>query len=131
MPLRSLTGIRLSCAAAVTALMIVAGWTRTTSGQQPAAAAAQEQPGEVLVKFRAQATQGQRNARIAAIAAQRLRRFDALDVDHLRLPANMSVAAAVAALLNDPNVEAAQPNFIRQAVASAPPNDTFWLSDQL
>lgn len=128
----SLTGIRLSCAAAVTALILVAGWTVRPSGQQLAGQVDLAQAAnEILVKFRPQAAQGQRNARLAAVAAQRLRRFEALDVDHLRLPANVSVANAIAALLSDPNVEAAQPNYIREAVATAPPNDPFWLSDQL
>jgi subtilisin family serine protease len=96
----------------------------TTSAQQPAGALAD---GEVLVKYRPTTSAARRNGIAAGRSAALLRRFSALDVDHLRLPPGQSVADAVAALRSTPDVVLAQPNYIRRAIASSPPNDPWWL----
>jgi subtilisin family serine protease len=103
----------------------------TVSGQQPPAQAGVYVPGEVLVQFSAGATAFQRNAIVVDRGASRIRRFETLDIDHLRLPAGLSVEAALAALKATPGVVAAQPNYIRRAIQTAPPNDPFWLDGSL
>jgi hypothetical protein len=91
-------------------------------------------PGELLVKFTASAGAGQRTAMLAARGASRLRRFEALGVEHVRIPAGVTIAAAIAAFKAMPGVAAVQPNYIRHAIQSAqdpPPNDPFWLDGSL
>jgi len=74
-------------------------------------------PGEVLVKFRAQnrgaALQGYRNRH----TVRALRRFRSIGVDHLGLPASLTVAEALAIFRADPDVAYAEPNFYRYAAA--------------
>ena len=48
-------------------------------------------------------------------------------MDHVRLPPGQNVAAAIAAFRATPDVLLVQPNYIRRATASAPPNDPCWL----
>ena len=82
---------------------------------------------EVLVKYRATANNGRRNAIVSGRAASLLRRSRSLDVDHVRLPPGQNVAAAIAAFRATPDVLLVQPNYIRRATASGPPNDPWWL----
>src|SRR5690242_6621849 len=99
------------CGAAV--LIGLAVWVLTATGQQPPAAPVGYVPGEIIVKFQAQASSTRRNAVLAAHGTQLIRRFLPLDVHHLRLPPGLSVPAAIAAFRADPEVIAAEPNFIR------------------
>lgn len=105
-------------------------WVVTATGQQPSPAA-QYVPGEVLVRFRQAATTPRRNAVLARRGAQLIRRFEHVDLHHVRLGRGVSVAAAVAAFRAEPDVFAVQPNFIREISASAPPNDPYWLDNTL
>ena len=80
--------------AAVFLLCLAAGWIVAGGGQQPVSLAAPYVPGEVLVKFRRQAPTARRNALLAARSAHLLRKFDAIDIHHLRLLNGSSVEAA-------------------------------------
>src|SRR4026209_1784516 len=68
---------------------------------------------EVLVKYRATANNGRRNAIVCGRPASLLRRSRSLDVDHVRLPPGQNVAAAIAAFRATPDVLLVQPNYIR------------------
>jgi subtilisin family serine protease/regulation of enolase protein 1 (concanavalin A-like superfamily) len=60
-----------------------------------------------------------------------LRHFARLDLDHVTLPQGQNVEAAIAALAANPDVEFAQPNYIRHIAQSSPPNDPLWLNGTL
>lgn len=103
-------------------------WVAAPSGQgQGAPASAVDS--EVLVRFRPQATDARRDAALRTVGGQRIRRFGALNVDHVRLPRGRNVDQAIAAIRSNVDVEAAQPNYIRHTTAPPPPNDFFWLND--
>ena len=88
-------------------------------------------PGEVIVKYAQGATALQRNSLLAARSAARVRRFARIDAELLRLPANQTVEAAIAAFRAMPGVALVQPNYTRHTTQSAPPNDPFWLDGSM
>src|SRR5688572_29061031 len=69
--------------------------------------------GDLLIKFRPEVTTARRNARVAALSGRVMRRLRRLDVEHLQLPAGTDIEAVAAALRADPEVVAAQPNYVR------------------
>jgi subtilisin family serine protease len=84
--------------------------------------AAKYVPGEVLVKFKPQATA---QIRLATVASQRhsvLANLNQPGWVHLKIGAGQSVDQALAAYQNDPSVEYVQPNYIYHLAAV--PNDT-------
>jgi subtilisin family serine protease len=83
------------------------------------------------VKFSPAANASQRAAALASRGASRIRAFGAVDIDHVRLPPGLSVAAALAAFRSMPGVVAVQPNYIRRAIQSAPPDDPYWIDGSL
>ena len=102
----------------------------TISGQQPAQTA-QAVPGELLVRFRPQLTETGRGAARATARVSRIRQFSQLNIEHVRVAPGTATASAIVALRSNPYVLSADPNYVRRLVASAPPNDPFWLSDSL
>ena len=86
---------------------------------------------ELLVKFRPTARSGDRTAAFASAGAVLLRRFEQLGIDHVRLPRNLSVQAALRILAANPHVLLAQPNYLRHITADPPPNDPFWLDGSM
>ncbi len=107
---------------AVAALSLV-----TPQASQPPASGQQPVPDEIIVKFRPGVTDFQRTGVLTGRSARLIRRFSALDLDHIRLNRGQELKAALAALRNSPSVALAQPNYIRRAVGTAPPNDPYWL----
>ena len=99
----------------------------TPQARQPGSGSGRFVPGEVIVKFQPGFSQFQRNGILTGGGAGLIRRFAALDLDHVRLAPGQSVAAGLAAFRRLPSVALAQPNFIRRAVGSAPPDDPYWL----
>jgi len=80
-------------------------------------------PGEVIVKFREGVPEIRKNIARSRAAVTRLRAFRILEgLEHHRLPANLSVAAAIAAYKKDPDVQYAEPNYIVRTTVT--PNDT-------
>jgi subtilisin family serine protease len=114
---------------AIVALLGVLLCLTTASGQQPIPAPAAV-AGEILVKFRRSASIERRNAAAAGRAARLLRRFIALDTDHLRLDPGQRVDDAIDAWRRDPDVAAVQPNYLRQAVGETV-NDPLLLNETL
>ena len=88
-------------------------------------------PAELLVKFRPAVDETRKTQLLASRSARLLKRFQQIGIDQVALPAGQSVFSAVAAFLAMPDVELAQPNYVRRIVAPAPPNDPYWLSDAL
>ena len=125
----------------VATAMVAAVLLATVQGQQASqqAEAQRQQPrppeaytaDEVLVQFSPTLNAAQRNGVIAGRGANRIRRFETLDIDHLRLPPGLSVDAAVAAFLRIPGVLRAQPNYTRHMIPVTTPNDPSWLDGSL
>src|SRR5262245_19000279 len=114
--------------AGATFLCIVV-WLIATQAQQPRSG--RFVPGETIVRFQPAATRRQRNNILAARGARLIRRFNALDLHHVRLAAGQSVDEALTAFRSDPGVVLVQPNYIRKTTATAPPNDPYWSFDLL
>jgi subtilisin family serine protease len=101
-------------------------------GQQPDPFSGASVPGEIIVKFARGVNSVRRNTLMAARGATIQRRFEELDLDHVRLAPGRSVQAALAELRGNPEIEYAQPNYVyRLDTAPGPPNDPRWLDDSL
>ena len=78
--------------------------------------------GEIIVKFRA----GTRTASSVkvhqAVGASLLRGLSLIGAEHLKLPGGLSVRDAINRYMQDPDVEFAEPNYIR-SIRSTVPND--------
>jgi subtilisin family serine protease len=85
------------------------------------AVASQYVPGEVLVKFKPEAIAQERAATVAALGHTILAHLEQPGWTHVKLGVGQSVSEALALYESDPNVEAAQPNYIYRAAVV--PND--------
>ena len=120
----------------VASALVAAFWLVFTGvrAQQSAGADSRYVPGEILVKFSAATNQLQRDNMLRNRLATRIRRFDHVGIEHLRLPQGVSVEDALAAFRRMPGVELAEPNYRRHIIQnppSPPPNDPFWLDGSL
>jgi uncharacterized repeat protein (TIGR01451 family) len=79
-------------------------------------------PGELLVKFKPGVSDSTKRSLHSITRAVKKRELGSLGIEHFQLPADMSVETAVAVYSDDPNVEYAEPNYLRHAMAL--PNDT-------
>ena len=86
-------------------------------------------PDELLVRMRPDLSPRQRNATLTEGGGELIRRFEAVGIDHLRLPDGQSARATILALQTNPDVVSVQPNYIRHIVVN--PNDPQWLSGSL
>ena len=87
--------------------------------------------GELLVKFNRTLNHQQREALLSGKRFGVIRRFDALDIELVRVPPGLAVAVAAGGLRALSGIVTVQPNYLRYAVQSAPPNDRFWLEGRL
>jgi len=72
--------------------------------------------GELLVKFSSAMSAAQREAVLSTKKFARLRRFDELGVELVRVPPGLAVAAAAGGLRSLSGVVTVQPNYLRYAV---------------
>jgi hypothetical protein len=107
--------VRRSPAALLFALAV---WA---AASPPAALAAAYVPGELLVRFRPGLPAADRASVESAVRARPLGRFSLIDVEHLRLDEGTTVEQALAALVGDPRVQYAEPNYVVHA--DLVPND--------
>jgi len=123
----------------------------TVNGQQPPGRNGQQAPGqggqpqgqlrrpgdvvdgELLVQFIHGLTVAERDGILSSRGVTRIRRFDSVDVEQVRVPPGLTVASMVGRLLGAAGVVAVQPNFVRHMIQtpSAPPDDPFWLDGSL
>ncbi len=82
-------------------------------------------PGEVLVKFKKGTTHAKITALHSNLGAQEMRRIEPIGVMRIKLPSDISVKQAVAQYKMDPNVEYAEPNYIRHFEATTPNDSDF------
>ena len=115
----------------VLAVLCVGLWLTPAGGQQQSEPGAFV-PGEIIVKFARGVSSARRGALMAARGATILRRFEEVELDHVRLPPGRTVAAALAALAQQPRdrVRTAELRLSRRG-CRAPPNDPHWLNDSL
>ena len=86
-------------------------------------------PGEILVRFSPTAGSTRIQGFFGASATRVIKYYSSLDVYHLRVPSGQSTDKAIDQYRAMPEVLAAQPNYIRRAIAL--PNDPFFTSGQL
>src|SRR5262245_41883263 len=116
--LRRMVGSVLVCAAA---------WLVTASGQQPATQSTRYVADDAIVQYKPQSPRSRRDAVVGRRGARVLRQLG--NIDRVRIATGRSLDAEIAALENDPDVEAVQPNFVREVTLV--PNDPYWTSNSL
>jgi subtilisin family serine protease len=79
--------------------------------------------GDLLVKFKPDASAGERQAALARAGAKLRKHFTRTGIDHVEVTAST--------LESDPAVLYTQPNFIRRAVGAGVPNDPAWTNNLL
>ena len=92
--------------------------------QQPRSVARAALPDEIIVRFNPGVSEARRSSLLTSRSAQRLRRYNALGLDHVRVPAGQNLDSVLAQFRAMPDVLAVQPNFVRRVIAS--PNDPFF-----
>lgn len=82
--------------------------------------------GELLVKFKSNIPVTYSTTKHQSLGSSLVKRFNIVpNLEYVKLPKGLSVQDAVVQYMADPNVEFAEPNYIRQ-VASVIPNDTYF-----
>src|SRR5688572_1822396 len=110
----------------VAVLLCLGAWIDTPIAQQPVSPRAVD--GEIIVKFKPGVPQERRDAALKQVGGGRIKHFDELDQDHVRLPRGRRAVEAITTLLATGDVQSAQPNYIRRIVQSPPPSDYFWVN---
>ncbi len=127
----------VSAAGAILAMVALGGAPVESRAQGAAQGGPQAVPNEVLIQFRADASEAAKaNARSRAqashddlIAVQSHRLDGKGDLELAKLPPGISVAAAVRKLQSDPSVEFAEPNWIYYHEATS--NDPYYTNGSL
>jgi subtilisin family serine protease/sulfur relay (sulfurtransferase) complex TusBCD TusD component (DsrE family) len=88
-------------------------------------------PGELIVQFRSGVSEERRNAVRAARGVVAIRRYDQLRMERIAIPADANPNALASAFAAHPEVEAAQPNFIRRTTSIGSPNDPYFVDGSL
>lgn len=81
-------------------------------------------PGEVLVKFRSNVSRSIARATHRFIGSRSIKRFSRINVEHIKVPDGWTVEETIKMYELDPDVEYAEPNYYRYAMAT--PNDTYF-----
>ncbi|MEW6001326.1 MAG: S8 family serine peptidase [Nitrospirota bacterium] len=82
--------------------------------------------GELLVKFKSDVTATASLRSHETVGSNVIKKFTLVEnLQHVRLPQGVSVKDAIVQYVSDPNVEYAEPNYVR-CVASTVPNDTYF-----
>lgn len=85
---------------------------------------------ELLVKFKPTVTATTSSAVNSAIGASLVKSYSSvINLQHVKLPASLSVKDAIIRYMADPNVEYAEPNYLLSP-SSTTPNDTFFNPQQ-
>ncbi len=89
--------------------------------------------GELLVKFKSGIVAASSLKSHQTVGARVLKRYSIVpNLEHVKLPDGFSVKDAIIKYMNDPNVEYAEPNFIKHAsaISTVTPDDTFFFTQQ-
>ena len=71
-------------------------------------------PDELLVKFRPGVSRHLARATHRYFGSRTIKRFRRIDVDHIKIPEGWSIEEAISVYMLDPDVEYAEPNYIRR-----------------
>ena len=105
----------------ITLLVVVAALLLATGACGAAGASPAWVPGELIVKFRSGVPAAQKSA---LVRGRQVRSFRLIGAEHWKLEGDKSVAATVAALMADPRVEYAEPNYLLYKLDT--PNDALF-----
>lgn len=83
-------------------------------------------PHELIVQYKPGAVRKHAHKIRRRLSAETVRSLDLIQAEHIRLPHDVTVEEALEALRDDPDILAAEPNYLRRAMAVAPPDDPFF-----
>jgi len=83
-------------------------------------------PGELLVKYKPGVHRKTVSNLARGLGVSTIQKIKFISADHIQLPSDLTVHEALEMYRNDPNVEWAEPNYIRRAMAVSSPDDTFF-----
>lgn len=83
-------------------------------------------PGEVLLKFKKGTSHGAANSANSKVQAVLMENPGRSEIHHVKLPGNTSVEQAIEEYMKDPNIEFAEPNYIRRIQASSSEYAYLW-----
>jgi thermitase len=119
-------GVSLFAALAILVILFVA---LNHNGSRATASASAPSTGEILVKFKASASQRAIDALNASTGAQQVDAIPALGVRVLRVPSGRSLTTVAQAYSRNPLVQFAEPNYIANALDTIP-NDPVYSANQ-
>jgi subtilisin family serine protease len=108
--------------------------TAPTVSLQSVLAGAENGPyreGEIIVKLKSGVRKSFSLPAHQALGAKVLRRLSLLNADHVKLPQMVSVKDAIIRYMQDPDVEYAEPNYIRSVRSTVPDDPLFKLQWEL
>ena len=114
---------------AVLAILVILFVTLGDTGSGTTASASTPSTGEILVKFKASASQRAIDALNRSMATQQVDAIPALGVRVLRVPSGRSVTTVARAYSRNPLVQFAEPNYIAKALDTIP-NDPEYKANQ-
>ncbi|MFH2065983.1 MAG: S8 family serine peptidase [Pseudomonadota bacterium] len=82
---------------------------------------------ELIVKFKPGTHRKTAQEVKEGIGAFSIKKLNIINAEHILLPDGISVDDAIVMFRNDPNVEWAEPNYIRRTMAISSPNDPFFI----
>jgi len=82
--------------------------------------------GELIVKYKPGVHRKTASDLTNSLGISTVKKIKFINADHIRLPSHLTVDEALAIYRNNPDVEWVEPNYIRRAMAVAPPTDTFF-----
>jgi hypothetical protein len=83
-------------------------------------------PDQVLVKFKPTLSEEMREATVASYQSRKIKRIPRLDIYQLQIPEDLSVEEMLSLLERNPDVEYAEPNYIRH-IAQRTPDDPYFI----
>lgn len=85
--------------------------------------------GELLVKFKSGISASSFPRTHQALSARTIKKYSVVsNLEHVKLPQGVSIRDAITQYMSDPNVEYAEPNYVR--CAKLTPNDPFFVNHQ-
>jgi len=105
----------------VMTLFLISGSSYAFSGFNDVTLKEKYKADEVLVKFKPGVQETVKKSAHDKLGSKKLRQFDALRIDHVKIKDGLSVEEAIAEYKNEPHVEYAQPNYWYRA--EGVPND--------
>ncbi len=117
----SLQNVKIRLLTPFLILVLLAILTGFSGGSHHAGKKQRYKEGELLVKFKKGIGGSKASTQHKVLGARVMKRFEGLNIEHIRLPEGMTVDEALALYKNNPDVEYAEPNY--RFKKAALPND--------